>query len=70
MQKQLPVWIDVKELRTARGWLQWEAADKLGVTRAHLSAIENKKKGISIKLMTAIIKVFHVKYEDFTIRDQ
>jgi len=67
MKKQVTVWIDVKKLRTDRGWLQREAAEKLGVTRAHLSAVENRKKSVSITLMTAIIKVFNVKYDDFTI---
>jgi len=69
MQKQPPVWIDIKKMRTDRGWLQWETADKLGITRAHLSAIENRKKGVSMKLMTVIIKVFNVKYEDFIARN-
>jgi len=70
MQKQVKVWIDVKKMRTDRGWLQWETADKLGITRPHLSAIEHGKKSISMKLMTAIIKVFNVKYEDFNINDE
>jgi len=65
MQKQMIVWIDIKKLRTDRGWLQWETAEKLGITRAHLSAVEHGKRNISMKLMTAIIRIFNVKYEDF-----
>ena len=70
MQTQVKVWIDVKKMRTGRGWLQREAAEKLGITRAHLSAVENRKRNISMKLMTAIIKVFDVTYNDFVIKDE
>lgn len=58
-------WIDVKKLRLSRGWLQREAAEKLDVSRAYLSTIENGKCAISINMMEAIIRVFGVKYEDF-----
>jgi len=65
MKKQEELWIDVKKLRVERGWLQKEAAGELGVTRAHLSAVENRRRGISKNMLTAIIKVFNVRYEDF-----
>ncbi len=58
-------WIDVKALRKSQGWLQREAAEKLGIARAHLSVIENNKCGLSVEMMDAIIRVFGVKYEDF-----
>jgi len=67
MLKHSKMWIDVKKLRTDRGWLQSETAEKLGISRPHLSAVENGKRGISIGVMTAIIKVFNVKYEDFRV---
>lgn len=57
--------IDIKGLREGRGWLQGEAAEKLGVSRSYLSAIENSKRGISLNMMEAIIKVFDVTYGDF-----
>jgi len=60
-------YIDIKKLRTDRGWIQSEAAEMLGITRAHLSAVENGNRGISMNVMAAIIQVFNVKYEDFTI---
>ena len=62
------LWIDVRKLRTERGWLQRETAEKLGVTRSHLSAVENGKRSISTKMITAIIRVFGVNVEDFCIR--
>jgi transcriptional regulator with XRE-family HTH domain len=62
-------WIDVKELRMRRGWLQREAADRLGIARAHLSLVENRKCGLSLQMMDAIIRVFGAKYEDFFSHD-
>ncbi len=64
-QQKRKAWIDVKALRKSRGWLQREAAEKLGIARAHLSVIENNKCGLSVEMMDAIIRVFGVKYEDF-----
>ena len=58
-------WIDVKKLRIEKGWLQREAAEKLGVSRPYLSAVENGKRDISLQMMASIIEVFEVKYEDF-----
>ena len=68
MQKSEKLWIDVKELRLNRGWLQEEAAEKLGISRAHLSAIENEKRGISTNMIAAIIRVFDLKLDNFIIK--
>jgi transcriptional regulator with XRE-family HTH domain len=57
--------IDLKKLRTNRGWPQWKTAEELGVSREYISAVENGKRGISMSMMKAIIQVFGVKYEDF-----
>ena len=57
--------IDVRMLRKNRGWLQEKAAEELGFGRSYLSAVESGKRGISINMMQAIIRVFDVKYEDF-----
>jgi DNA-binding XRE family transcriptional regulator len=62
-------WIDVKKLRAQRGWPQWKAAELLGIARAHLSLVENRKCGLSIQMMDAIIRVFGAKYEDFYTHD-
>lgn len=58
-------WIDLKELRMNNGWRQWETAERLGVTRAYISALETGRRSVSLRLMAAIIKTFGVKYEDF-----
>lgn len=63
--KQRRAWIDLRKLRKERGWIQADVADKLGVTREHISAIENGKRGISMQIMASIIREFGVKYEDF-----
>jgi DNA-binding XRE family transcriptional regulator len=63
-------WIDVRSLRLRYGWLQSQTADKLGISREYLSAIENGKRGISLHMMEAIMRVFDVKYEDFYTKTQ
>ena len=67
MRNHERIWIDVKRLRTEKGWLQREAAEKLGITRGHLSSIENDKRDISKQMIASIIKVFDVKLNDFSI---
>ena len=65
MKTQRKLWIDIKQLRAERGLLQREAAEMLGVSRAHLSALENNARDISMSMMMNIINVFNVEYEDF-----
>ena len=57
--------IDLKKLRENRGWTQLQAASKLGFCRSYISAVENGKQGLSVEMMSAVIQVFGVKYEDF-----
>jgi len=57
--------IDLKALRKKRGWTQKEAATELKFCRSYIAAVENKRQGISIGMMNAIIRVFGIKYEDF-----
>ena len=65
VRKQNKPWIDVRRLREKRQWLQSEAAEKLGISRSYLSAVEHGRRGISMNAMAAVMKVFGVKYEDF-----
>ncbi len=65
MKKKRQARIDLRKLREERGWLQWEAAEMLGISRSYLSGVENNKRGISLPLMESIIRVFGIKYEDF-----
>jgi transcriptional regulator with XRE-family HTH domain len=57
--------IDIRSLRTSRGLLQREAAEMLGISRAHLASVESGRRGLSLGMMDAIIREFGVKYEDF-----
>ena len=57
--------IDLKKLRKERGWLQEQTANELGFCRSYLALVENGKQGISTDMMSAIIRVFGVRYEDF-----
>jgi transcriptional regulator with XRE-family HTH domain len=63
--QQKKAWIDLRKLRTEHGLIQEEASEKMGVTRAYLSAIENGRRDFSLRMIQAIIRVFNVKYEDF-----
>jgi len=57
--------IDLKGLRTERGWTQLQTAEELGFCRSYISAVENGKQGISVEMMRAIIRVFGIQYEEF-----
>ncbi len=58
-------WIDIKSLRINRGWSQLETAQRLGIARSYLSALENNKCGFSMQVVNSVIRVFGVRYEDF-----
>lgn len=48
----------VPELRTERGWSQSELADKLGVSRQTVNAVERERYEPSLSLAFAIAAVF------------
>lgn len=48
----------VRELRNARGWTQGDLADRLGVSRQTIYAIENEVFDPSLPLAFTIAKVF------------
>ncbi len=58
-------WIDAKALRAARGWIQQEAAERLGISRTYLSYLENGKCDYSANVINAFIRVFDLKLDDF-----
>jgi putative transcriptional regulator len=51
---------DLKHMRQAAGWTQAELANRLGVTRQTITAIENNKMVPSLTLCLAIAGVFIV----------
>ena len=52
-----PIMLRVKELREAKGWSQAELADKAGIRRATVSAIEsNQKTGVDFETLERMAK--------------
>ncbi len=55
LQFMTPITVRVKELREAKGWSQAELAEKAGIRRATLSAIEtNQTKGIDFETLECL----------------
>jgi putative transcriptional regulator len=53
----------LRELRAERSWSQAELADRLGVSRQTVNAIETSRYDPSLPLAFAIAKVFKTKIE-------
>jgi len=53
----------LRELRTGRGWSQQELAERLGVSRQTINAIEAERYDASLPLALKIGKVFGVAVE-------
>jgi putative transcriptional regulator len=54
----------VRELRGQFSWTQADLADKLGVSRQTINAIETEKYDPSLPLAFKIAKVFHKAVEE------
>jgi putative transcriptional regulator len=54
----------LRELRAARQWSQSDLADKLGVSRQTINAIETGKYDPSLPLAFMVARVFKLKIED------
>ena len=52
--------LDLKNARLKRGWTQEEVADKLGVTQAYLSMVEQGHRPLSSQLLARVQKSFHL----------
>jgi putative transcriptional regulator len=52
------------ELRESRGWRQVDLADRLGVSRQTINAIETGKYDPSLPLAFSIARLFRLKIED------
>jgi putative transcriptional regulator len=60
----------LRELRTAKAWSQGDLADKLGVSRQTINAIETEKYDPSLPLAFKVAKLFKTAIEDiFTSAD-
>ena len=54
----------LKQLRSERGWSQADLAEKLGVSRQTVNAIETEKYDPSLPLAFKIAKLFRKKIEE------
>ncbi|MBI5387609.1 MAG: helix-turn-helix transcriptional regulator [Verrucomicrobia bacterium] len=54
----------LRELRTAKEWSQSDLADKLGVSRQTINAIETEKYDPSLPLAFKVAQLFKLPIED------
>jgi len=54
----------LRELRAARDWSQGELAERLGVSRQTINAIETGKYDPSLPLAFALARLFRLRIED------
>jgi len=55
---------DLRERRAQREWSQADLADRLGVSRQTVNAIETEKYDPSLELAFRIARLFKVRVED------
>jgi putative transcriptional regulator len=55
---------DLRERRAERGWSQGDLAERLGVSRQTINAIETGKYDPSLELAFSIARLFKVRIED------
>jgi putative transcriptional regulator len=61
---EIPVKNRLRELRTERSWSQSELADRAGVSRQKINAIETGKYDPSLPLAFVLARIFKLKIED------
>jgi len=69
MELDLDVRNRIRVLRAERGWSQAELAEKVGVSRNSLNAVENDKFDPSLPLAFRIAELFELKIEDVFLKD-
>ena len=57
--------ITIRVYRTNRGWTLAELAEKTGIAESHLSAIENRKRGVGKVTATRLGKAFGMDHRRF-----
>jgi putative transcriptional regulator len=60
----------IRVLRAEKGWSQAELAEKVGVSRNSINAVENGKFDPSLPLAFRIVEVFELKIEDVFLREE
>jgi putative transcriptional regulator len=59
----------IRVLRAEKGWSQAKLAEKVGVSRNSINAVENGKFDPSLPLAFRIVEVFELKIEDVFLRE-
>ena len=59
----------IRVLRAEKGWSQAELAEKVGVSRNSINAVENGKFDPSLPLAFRIVDLFELKIEDVFLRE-
>jgi putative transcriptional regulator len=59
----------IRVLRAEKGWSQAELAEKVGVSRNSINAVENGKFDPSLPLAFRIVELFELKIEDVFLRE-
>ncbi len=54
----------IRELRTEKGWSQGELAERLGVSRQTINAIEGERYDPSLPLAFALGRLFRCRLEE------
>jgi putative transcriptional regulator len=63
-QAEVPVKNQVRELRTERNWSQADLAERAGVSRQTINAIETGKYDPSLPLAFVLARIFKLTIED------
>ena len=59
----------IRVLRAEKGWSQAELAEKVGVSRNSINAVENGKFEPSLPLAFRIVDAFGLRVEDVFLRE-
>lgn len=59
----------IRVLRAEKGWSQAELAEKVGISRNSINAVENDKFDPSLPLAFRIADLFELKIEDVFLRE-
>ena len=62
---QFDIGLRIKEIRKEANFTVKELADKVGITREFLSAVENNTKPISFTTLSKILNELNISLEDF-----
>ena len=60
----------IRVLRAEKGWSQAELAEKVGISRNSINAVENDKFAPSLPLAFRIAELFELKIEDVFLREE